>query len=293
MKSSHNVHKLAVLSHANDDFADFYLMNRMVDLWRASDREVVVLKGTGRFEPADMLIMHINLTVVPDEYLAFAARYPKVINGLARDISKRNISANLVGRRDAHAGSVIVKTNRNYGGHPEHIYLPPTIPRRIRNKLQRFLPWSLADNLEADAYPIYSSRREVPRLVWYNPHLVVEKYLPEREGDYYALRMWVFFGEREVSLRVLSPHPIVKAANIVHREYGLEIPDVLRNMRKKLGFDYGKFDYGVVDGQCVLYDANRTPSSSAGQTGMLVAAELAKGLEATRPAVPGRFELEL
>ncbi len=30
-------------------------------------------------------------------------------------------------------------------------------------------------------------------------------------------------------------------------------------MRRKLGFDFGKFDYGIVAGRVVLYDANRTP----------------------------------
>jgi hypothetical protein len=34
-------------------------------------------------------------------------------------------------------------------------------------------------------------------------------------------------------------------------------------MRARLGFDYGKFDYGIVDGQVVLYDVNRTPAASS------------------------------
>ena len=27
-----------------------------------------------------------------------------------------------------------------------------------------------------------------------------------------------------------------------------------------MGFDFGKFDYGIVDEQVILYDANRTPT---------------------------------
>jgi hypothetical protein len=38
------------------------------------------------------------------------------------------------------------------------------------------------------------------------------------------------------------------------------VPDELREMRKSLGFDFGKFDYAIVDGRVVLYDANRTPA---------------------------------
>ncbi len=284
----HATRKIAILTHAHDNFADYYLLNRIADIWRASGSEVVVLKGTGHFEPADVLIVHVNLTVIPGEYRAFAARYPVVINGLVRDISKRSISANLINRRDSYTGPVIVKTNRNYGGQPERLFLPPTIPRRIMNKMQGLLPWSMADHLTVDAYPILASPRDVPRLVWFNPHLVVEKYLPEREGEYYALRLWVFFGEKEASFRLLSRNSIVKAGNTVHRESGLDIPDALRVLRKKLGFDYGKFDYGLVDGQCVLYDTNRTPSVSSSETGTLVATELAKGLETVVPASAGR-----
>jgi hypothetical protein len=30
-----------------------------------------------------------------------------------------------------------------------------------------------------------------------------------------------------------------------------------------LGFHYGKFDYGIVDGKVVLYDVNRTPGAAS------------------------------
>jgi hypothetical protein len=41
------------------------------------------------------------------------------------------------------------------------------------------------------------------------------------------------------------------------------VPDELRTLRQQLGFDYGKFDYGLVDGEVFLYDANSTPGRSA------------------------------
>ena len=41
------------------------------------------------------------------------------------------------------------------------------------------------------------------------------------------------------------------------------VPEELRKIRAQLGFDYGKFDYGIVDGEVILYDVNRTPGSSA------------------------------
>ena len=38
------------------------------------------------------------------------------------------------------------------------------------------------------------------------------------------------------------------------------MPDELRNIRRDLGFDYGKFDYAIVNDRVVLYDVNRTPA---------------------------------
>jgi hypothetical protein len=40
-----------------------------------------------------------------------------------------------------------------------------------------------------------------------------------------------------------------------------DIPDDLRRWRRELGFDFGKFDYAIVEGKTVLYDANRTPTA--------------------------------
>jgi hypothetical protein len=31
-------------------------------------------------------------------------------------------------------------------------------------------------------------------------------------------------------------------------------------MRRDMAFDYGKFDYAIVNGRVILYDANRTPT---------------------------------
>lgn len=285
-----NPGRIAILLHANDEFERHYLMNRLAERWMDAGHEVVVLKGVDRFEPAAVLIMHVNLTVIPKEYLVFAARYPVVVNGGVRDISKRRVSANLVRRHEAYQGPVIVKTDRNYGGLPEQRFLDRGILRRLWRMAQGHLPWSMTDHLEVDSYPIYPSPAEVPRLVWRNPSLVVEKYRPEREGELYALRQWVFFGNREASVRILSPNPVIKASSAIDRVYGIEIPDGLRAIRKTMGFDYGKFDFGVVDGECVLYDTNWTPTIASKNTKSPIEEDLAQGMTAfipefSRPAV--------
>ena len=271
--------KVAVLTHADDELrSESYLLNLLIDAWQQSDIEVVVLRGTDRFEAAGALILHVDLTVIPQDYIAFSNRYPVVINGRVHDISKRRISANLLRAGDLYRGEVIVKTDLNYGGRREGRQARRS---RLHRRLLKRLPWSWTGNLSPKTYPIFSSPAAVPRAVWRNPRLVVEKYLPEREGEYYCLRQWVFFGDRGINQRVFSPEPIVKSESVVHREYDVPIPDALRAMRSRLGFDYGKFDYVLIKGEVSLLDANRTPNANRNNPSPRLSAivnELALGL---------------
>ncbi|MDD5557384.1 MAG: hypothetical protein PHN82_09060 [bacterium] len=251
--------KLAVLIHEKDRFErSKYFLTLLVDAWRREGIEVTLLRGAGRFEPADAVFLHVDQTVVPREYLSLCRRYPIAINGRVADISKRRVSSRLVGFHDPYDGEVIVKTDRNFGGTQERRRQGSGPARRFRERLRGALPWSLSGHLTPDDYPIYPSRRDVPLAVWLNPSLVVERFIPEREGKYYALRQWVFLGDRETSGRVLSAERIVKSTNVAHREYDLPIPDAIRAERRRLGFDYGKFDYVLHDGEAVLLDANAT-----------------------------------
>ena len=38
-----------------------------------------------------------------------------------------------------------------------------------------------------------------------------------------------------------------------------EVHPQIRELREAMGFDYGKFDYVVRDGEAILLDANKTP----------------------------------
>ena len=279
--------KIAVLTQSKDDFESrYYFLALLAECWKEAGIEIVMLHGTEHFVPADALILHVDMTVIPETYLDFARRYPVVINGRVTDISKRKVSTHIVGPEDPHAGPVIVKTNLNAGGIPERLlerkrerYNPW---RRLTGKILRKLPWALSGALHPYAYPIFPDSRSVPRLAWRNPRLVVEKFLPEREGEFYCVRHWLFFGNQEFNYRAFSPEPIVKAGNTVHREWGIPVPEDLRALRTKLGFDYGKFDYVIVDGETLLFDANRTPTiipNNPGK-GKVLAEELADGLHA-------------
>ena len=56
----------------------------------------------------------------------------------------------------------------------------------------------------------------------------------------------------------------------------------LRAWRARLGFDYGKFDFVVRDGEPVLFDVNRTPTMASNLSAALEAGmgELARGMAA-------------
>ncbi|HJX31633.1 MAG TPA: hypothetical protein VJ624_07265 [Thermodesulfobacteriota bacterium] len=254
--------KIAVLTHVNDNFVSgHYLLRFLVEAWKNDGVGIRILRGIEHFEPADGLILHPDLTIVPDDYLAFCRRYPLVINGGARDISKRKISSSLVNQKDSYCGPVIVKSNFNHGGKSERKKMSRWGPLYwALSSSTKWLPWSWTGRLRPHNYPIFNSSRDVPRAAWRNPHLVVEKFLPEREGAYYCLRQWIFFGDHEINHRIFSKSPIVKASNTIDHEDVLPVPEALRALRTKLQFDYGKFDYVSFNGEAILLDANRTPT---------------------------------
>jgi hypothetical protein len=126
---------------------------------------------------------------------------------------------------------------------------------------------------------LFDRVRDVPAEVWQDRQLVVEKFLPERDPRGFALRTWCFMGSRETCSRCVSAEPVVKGASVIAREL-VSVPDVLRQARARLGFDYGKFDFVIHDGKPVLFDANFTPTVPENLSEELArsAKELAQGL---------------
>src|SRR6476659_5329398 len=110
-------------------------------------------------------------------------------------------------------------------------------------------------------YPVFATPREVPPRVWSNPSLVVEKFLPERQGEHYCLRQYVFCGSSEFNLFAVSNSPVIKSSNVIRKEMLDAAHPAVRAYREQLGFDYGKFDYVVRDGEAIIFDVNRTYSA--------------------------------
>lgn len=253
--------RVVILTHARERRATDvpYQIWGIADLWRAWGVEVVVARGTSELVDADVVVNHVNLTVVPDAYLRAMAGYAVAINGRVADISKRRISRNLLRRGDAWDGRVIVKTDRNCGGMPERRYLLGGVGRYLRDLRLRMSrrPWRVRRSIRSDRYPVFESIAAVPADVWGNPAFVVERFLPERDGDDYVLRTYTFFGTCHLARRSFASVPVVKAGGTTRVEYVDPHPDVIAFARET-GLDRGKLDYVVRDGRAVVLDVNKT-----------------------------------
>jgi hypothetical protein len=249
--------KIVILTHARDKFSSRpYLVAELAQQWRAAGHDVSIHSSPGRLPRSNVTILHVDRTVVPGEYLEAARNAELTINLSTVDISKRRYSRQLVRAATEWEGAVFVKTNLNCAGLPEaHAR---TLLDRALNRLSpkpRF-PRKPEDH----AYRVFERSSDVPRDVWSNPDLVVEKFLPEQDESGYYLRTWIFFGDRECCNRVRSASPIVKGHEVSDRT-PVPVPDALRSWRRELGFDYGKFDFVIHEGNPVLFDANRTPTA--------------------------------
>lgn len=266
--------RIAVLIHKFAPNPSTYLLGLLMAEWQKTGFDVQVIRGVEIFLPADLLIPHLDLTVVPDEYRTFMQRYPRVINQSVVDISKTKISSNLLAKGDAYRGPVIVKTDRNFGGVPEARLEAGThrhrgsfsglfgrMAAKIGKTVTGATPWRYVNELKTIEYPVFPSLADVPRGVFGNRNLIVEKFCPELEDGHYAVRYYWFCGDREISYRLVSTQPIIKVANAFRLEE-VAVPAELRSMRQQLGFDFGKFDYAVHGGKVMLFDANRTPGGS-------------------------------
>lgn len=225
-----------------------YLIGRMAfELIRRGHQVEIVHGLQAKNANPDLAVLHVDLTRVPDEYLAFAAGFRNCLNVKVADIAKTAVSDALLDRQPDWNGPVIVKSNLNCNGGSEAAkaalragHAPKPAP--------------------APDYRVFKSIHDVPDALRRDPELVIDRFLPEREGEFFAIRHWVFCGDREFCSRYVSAEPIIKGSNVIRRE-PVPVPEALRRKRTELGFDYGKFDLVMHDGECVLFDANKTPGS--------------------------------
>jgi hypothetical protein len=231
-----------------------------------------IVRGA-RAPDGDVALLHVDATIVAQDYLDLAAHYPRTINFGTGDISKRKVSRLLVTPDGAWEGAVIVKSNYNNNGLLEQMH--------NRRAAREGRPFPHPDMPTGQPYRLFDSVAGVPDDVWFDDGLVIERFVPERDPDGFALRTWVFMGPNERCTRVVTPGPISKAAQVIRHE-PVDVPPELRAERERLGFDFGKFDFVVHDGEPLLLDANRTPGMARAIQPLIAkgAANLAEGLNA-------------
>jgi hypothetical protein len=260
--------RIAVLFHEGEREANLgsYIVHHLAKYWREDGHEVRFLFGTRDPIPADLLLVHVNLSVVPADYLRFARRYPVALNARIGDIRKSAISQNLVRPGDGWDGPVIVKSDLNYAGQPELVLGGNwaeqrfALWRRFVRRMPRVARWEKPITQWQD-YEVFERLSAVPRALLRSRKVVVERFRPELEGGLYHLRIYQFLGDRYTCSRLASPNPVIKAQNSVRVEQIEPHPEVLA-WRERLGIDYGKLDYVVEGGEAVLLDVNKTTGAS-------------------------------
>lgn len=240
--------RIAIICHEkqrNDPMN--YVINHYALTWREDGHDTIFLFGPSVYVPADIAIMHVDLTVVPDAYLALGARYPICLNGSVRDIRKSTYSELRIPRGVVYDGRVIVKSELNYSGAPERAL-------GVREKA----PEALSSSRD---YRIYNGTHAVPESVWEDPDVIVERFVPEVEDGHYVMRAMLFFGDRATCTKLVSPHAIVRGTSQIRTETVAPHPEMVR-IRLEMGFDFGKLDYVLDNGRPILLDANKTVGAS-------------------------------
>ena len=259
--------RIAILHSATRrEFKDTKLINLLRIHWSNWGAEVIDIYGTDSFIPADLVLVHVDLSIVPKQYHEFALRYPVHINADVLDIRKSSICDHLLSENDDYDGPVIVKTDLNFAGIPER-----NEKRLNRNKFQRFPPIDLfflkleglkrrlsryPEITTKDLYQIFESLQDVPKK-YFDDKTVVQKYLPEKSGDNFILREYYFLGDREYLNVEKSEDPSFTTGEQIEFIPGVP-PAEIRAIRKKLNLRYGKIDYAIHEGETVIFDVNKT-----------------------------------
>lgn len=276
---------IAVIFHLNERKSSLprFAVWHLAEVWREEQIKVSLLFGVHKFVPADLALLHVDLTTVPGEYLDFAQRYPIVLNGRIRDIRKSSFSRHKVKPGDGYKGKVIVKSELNYAGEPERKLLGTPLSRlalRITCRMPFLRPSRRgsepAFRMPGD-YRIFDSPDLVPEDWYGRDDILVEKFLPEVKDGMYCLRSYHFLGDRGACVLRKSDHPIINAATSKGREEVAPDPTIIE-LAKAMKFDFGKFDYVMHEGQAVLLDTNKTPGAGASPAYFLMCREWAKGI---------------
>ncbi len=283
--------RIAIIHHENESPQTVrrFKITHIAEFWRRDGLDVVDVFGVDESVSADLAVVHVNLSVVPDKYLEFADRFPVALNRGVTDVRKSSTSQLQVSRGNGYTGPVIVKSNYNYAGKPERFYeeIRWKNTGKIRRKLEAMmggyphLNASTVTFADQAQYLMFEHVDDVPAEYFDDDTLVVEKLVTEQDDEgNYVVHNFHFLGDQHYGFHMAAKSPIV-AGDDTFNEWNEDPHPELFNIRKQLGFDYGKFDYIVKDGQPVIFDTNKTTGAPADYTGADVSARreiLAKGI---------------
>ena len=246
-----------------------YVLADVAQVWGKAGHDVRVLRGVpARGAEADVCVQRVDQTRTPPACTAYVAGHRVAVNAGVTDISKRAISRALVLPGDGYEGPVIVKSDLNTGGGAEREVLKRrgSVLGRLGHSARRRLPWTLGGSLPVLGYRVFERRAEVPRSVWWNRDLVVERLVTERREGLYWLRSWLFLGDRGAVRFDGSEVPLIKVGHIKVWRFEDQadpavLPEAVRKRRAELGMQFGKLDFVVTDEETLVFDVNRTPTT--------------------------------
>ena len=158
-----------------------------------------------------------------------------------------------------HIDQSIVKSNLNYAGMPERNAARQQGPiarrllSRVANRLHRQSKYTIQSK---EDYRIYPTLSDVPRHYFRNDY-VVQKFMAENDGEKNVLREYIFLGDLHYQNIERSDKLIITEDEHVSCEPFEPHPHLLAT-RRKLGLDYGKIDYTLINGEPFIFDANKT-----------------------------------
>lgn len=176
---------IAIITHALQDLRPGTTIARIAhEHWVEKGYRIVTHRGLDRLPPADVAIQHVDLTRVPWAYLQLARHYTRVINGPVGDISKKRVSAELLGKSTAYDGPVMVKTDLNHAGMPERLLRQEMRGAKgaLLRLIERTAPCTWFGHLPNDQYVVFEHKDAVPGWVWRARGLVVQPLYMERRA---------------------------------------------------------------------------------------------------------------
>ncbi|MEQ8712234.1 MAG: hypothetical protein RIC80_04415 [Cyclobacteriaceae bacterium] len=261
--------RIAILQHERQRVDNMLLIHGISDYWRRKGLKVDFYNGLKKKIKADILIPQVDLTITPTPYReAIDSFKGLVLNRNIFDISKRKISANLA--EPGYEGAVIVKPNLNSNGDPE---------LRLKSKLEKGIHLIKKQlGLIQKGYQVFASYKEVPGIFKASNHYVVEKFLPQRDGDDYIVHLTAFLGDQHKTERIRSKEPVIKGHYTKSTRITVPTPIDVLQLKENMGFDYGKFDFSIYNGQIELFDANSTPGGARPELIRSYMEDLGKGI---------------